>query len=172
MGQAQDVHLLLELGVIAVLNGLHSDGVGGFDVLDAVVEEEDVGWRSVEALRGVVVDGVLGLGEVERVGPGVMIEVLNPGVLGSEAGLHGVGHVGEDADTNAGALQVACPVEHRWVEGAPVVGVGGDEGGELGGRQGDAGVGGYGVPVGFGFEVSAIVGVTMCPVLVVEGGLA
>ena len=110
------MHLLLEGGVSRVLDGLHADGVGGRDVFGAVVDEEDVvGW-GVEAFGGVAVDGGFGLGEVEGVGPGVVVEVVDPGVAGAEACLHGVGHVGEDAGGDAGSLEACGPGEHGRVE--------------------------------------------------------
>ena len=101
------------------MDGLHADGEGGFDVFGAVVEEEDVCGRGLEAFGGVEVDGGFGFGEVEGVGPGVVVEGFDPGVAGAEAGLHGVGHVGEDAGGDAGSLETLCPVEHGWVEGGP-----------------------------------------------------
>ncbi len=82
-----------------------------------------------EAFGGVVVDFGLGLGEVEGVGPGVVVEGFDPGVTGAETGFHGVGHVGEDAGAHAGALEALGPVDHGGVELGPEVGVGVDEGG-------------------------------------------
>ncbi len=60
--------------------------------------------------------------------------------------------------------RVACPGEHWRVDGGPEVDVGGDERGELVGRE--DGVGGSSglVPEVFGGEVAAVVGVTMGPV--------
>ena len=148
-----------------VLDGLHAGGEGGFDVFGAVVDEEDVwGWGG-EAFGGVAVDGWLGFGEVESVRPGVVVEGFDPGVQGAETDLHGVGHVGEDADADAGALETLRPVDHGRVELAPVLDVGGDELGKLVG--GDFGPGGF-VPEGFGFEVAAVVGVAVSPVSMVK----
>ena len=132
------MHLLLEGWVSGVLDGLHAGGEGGGDVLGSVVEEEDVFGRSLQALGGVIVDLGLGLGEIDGVGPGVVVEGFDPGVAGAEASFHGVGHVGEDARGDAGALELRDPGEHGWVEGGPVFGVGGDQVGELLGREDDA----------------------------------
>jgi hypothetical protein len=168
MIEAAVVHLLLEGVMRRVQDGLHADGESGFDVFSAVVDKEDVfGW-GVEAFCGVEVDGGLGFGEVEGVRPGVVVEGFDPVVAGAEAGLHGVGHIGENAGGDAGALQVLGPVEHGEIEGGPEVGVGGDEIGELGGREDDSGSGGGFVPVGLGGEVAPVVGVTVGPVFAVD----
>jgi hypothetical protein len=148
-----------------VLDGLHAGGEGGFDVFGAVVDEEDVSGWGLETFGGVAVDGWLGLGEVEGVRPGVVVEGFDPGMEGAETGLHGVGHVGEDADADAGALETLRPVDHGRVELAPVLDVGGYELVELVGC--DFCPGGF-VPEGFGFEVAAVVGVAVRPVSVVE----
>ena len=50
----------------------------------------------------------------------------------------------------------------------PEVGVGGDELGELVGGEDDSCAGGGFVPVGFGGEIAAVVGVAVGPVLAVE----
>ncbi len=110
------MHLLFEGLLGCVLDGLHADGVGGFDVFGAVVEEEDVGGWCVEALGGVEIDGRFGFGETEGVGPGVVVEGFDPGMTGAEAGFHGVGHVGEDASADAGAAKIFGPFEHGWIE--------------------------------------------------------
>ena len=120
------MHLLLEGWVSGVLDGLHAGGEGSGDVLGSVVEEEDVFGRGLEALGGVVVDLRFGLGEIDGMGPGVVIEGFDPSVAGAKACFHGVGHVGEDAGGDAGALELGDPGEHGWVEGGPEVGVGGD----------------------------------------------
>ena len=120
------MHLLLEGWVSGVLDGLHAGGEGGGDVLGSVVEEEDVFGRGLKALDGVQVDLGLGLGEIDGVGPGVVVEGFDPGMAGAEASFHSVGHVGEDAGGDAGALELSDPGEHGWVKGGPVFGVGGD----------------------------------------------
>ena len=127
------MHLVHEGCVGGVEDGLHADGEGGFDVLGAVVEEEDVCGRGAEAFGRVEIDGGFGFEKVEAVGPGVVIEGLDPKVTGAEACLYGVGHVGQDAGADAGALEALRPFEHGGVELRPEVGVGGDEFGELGG---------------------------------------
>ena len=167
-GEAAGAHLLLEGGVVGILDGLHSGGEGGGDVFGAVVDEEDVGGGGGHAFGGVAVDGGFRLGDVEDVRPGVVVEGLDPGMAGAEAGLHGVAHVGEDAGADAGALEAVDPVEHGRIELAPEVNVGGDEGGELRGGEGDPGTGGGFVPEGFGGEVATVVGVAVGPVAVVE----
>ena len=97
----------------------------------------------------------------------MVVEGFDPGVAGAEAGFHGVGHVGEDAGADAGALE-------RWTQSSmgglrwTRVGVGGDEGGELVGGEDDAGACGDFVPVGFAGEVAAVVGVAVGPVFAVE----
>ena len=83
---------------------------------------------------------------------------------GDEAGRHGVGHVGEDAGADAGALETLRPVDHGEVELGPEVDVGGDEVGELSRVEGDAGALGGFVPEGFAGEVAAVVGVAVGPV--------
>ncbi len=162
------MHLALKGGVVGVLDGLHPGGECGVDVFDLVVDEEDVGGRGAHAFGGVAVDRRFGLGEVHGVRPGLMVEGLDPLMTRAEAKLHGVGHVGEDAGADACALETLNPVEHRRVEGGPVVGVGVDEGGELVGREDGASAAcGLG-PEGFGVEVAAVVGVAIGPVAVVE----
>ena len=122
------MHLLQEGCVIGVLDDLHAEVEGGGEVFGSVVDEEDVGGWSAEAFGGVEVDGGLGLGEVERVGPGVVVEFVDPfAVLCEQPCGHGVGHVGEDADADAVVLEALCPVDHRWVELSPEIGVGGGE---------------------------------------------
>ncbi len=105
--------------MVGVLDGLHAGVEGGGDVFGLVVDEEDVFGRSLEAFGGVLVDLGLGLGAVDGVGPGVVVEGFDPGVTGAETGFHGVGHVGEDAGADAGALELFDPGEHGWVEGGP-----------------------------------------------------
>jgi hypothetical protein len=163
------VHVVLEGGVVVVFDGLHAGGECGVDVLGLVVDEEDVFRWGLQALGGVAVDCGFGFGDVEGVGPGVVVEGFDPGVAGAESGLHGAGHVGEDAGADAGALEALDPVEHRWVEGGPHVRVGCHEIAELGGGDDDAGAVGDGVPEGVSVEVAAIVGVAVGPVLAVEG---
>ena len=122
--------------MVGVLDGLHADGQGGGDVFCTVVDEEDVGGWSAEAFGGVEVDGGLGFGEIEGVGPGVVVEFVEPAaVLCEEARFHGVGHVGEDADANTGALETLRPVDHGLIELAPEVGVGGGESVEKSGGE-------------------------------------
>ena len=150
------------------MDGLHADGEGGFDVFRAVVEEEDVCGRGLEAFGRVEVDGGFGFGEIDGVRPGVVGEFVDPGVAGAEARLHGAGHVGEDAGGDARLLKTARPGEHEWVEGGPLVDVGCDESGELLGCEDRVGGGGGVVPERFGGEVAPIVGVAMGPVATVE----
>jgi hypothetical protein len=161
-------HLLLEGGVVGVLDGLHADGECGGYVFGAVVDEEDVGGRSGEAFGGVEVDSGFGLGEVEGVRPGVMVEGFYPGMAGAEAGFHGIGHVGEDSGADAGALEALDPIEHGRIDEAPEVGVGVDEGGELVGGEDDLCAFGDFVPEGVAFEVAAVVCVAVGPVFAVE----
>ena len=151
-----------------VLDGLHADGVGGFDVFGFVVEEEDVGRWGAQALGGMEVNGGFGFGEVDGVRPDVVGEFVDPAVAGAKAGFHRARHVGEDAGGDARLLKTARPGEHGWVEGGPVVDVCGDESGELPGCEDRVGGGGGVVPEGFGGEVSSIVGVAMGPIAAVE----
>jgi len=163
------VHLREEGRVGAVLDGLHAGVVGGFDVFELVVEEEDVEGRLREALGGVAVDGGVGLGGGEPVGPGEVVEVPQPGVFAEDAGLHLVADVGEDAGGDAGAMEGLGPLGHGEVEVGPEVGVGIVEAREdrVGG-QGEAGLGGDHGPVGLAGEVTAVVGVAMGPIAAVE----
>ena len=151
-----------------VLDGLHAGCDCSGDVFRFVVDKENIFGRSLEALGGVLVDLRLGLGAIDGVGPGVVVEGLDPCVAGTEPGLHGVGHVGEDAGADAGALELVDPGEHGRVEGGPEVGVGGDELSELCGGDDDASPCGGFVPEGFGVEVAAVVRVAVGPVLAVE----
>ena len=164
------LHLALEGGVVAaiVLDGLHAGGAGCGDVLFAVVDEEDVGGWGSESFSGVAVDLEFGLSESERVRPGMVIEGFDPGVTSAETCLHGVGHVGEDAGADAGAMQTLHPIDHGRIELAPEVDVGFDEVGELGRCKDDAGATGNLVPESLPFELSAIVGVAVSPVLAVK----
>jgi hypothetical protein len=162
------VHLVLEGAMGRVLDGLHAYGQGCGDVFGLVVDEEYVFGGSVEAFDGVEVDGGLRFGEVECVGPGVVIEGVEPVEFCEDAGCHGVGHVGEDAGRNVGALETLCPFEHWGVDLGPEVGVGCDEAGELGGGEDDPCSSGGFVPVGFGGEVAAVVAMAVSPVLAVE----
>ena len=123
------MHLVLEGGVVAVLDGLHAGGDSCDDVFWLVVDEENVGVWGAKAFGSVVVDFGLGLGEVEGVRPCVVVEGFDPMVSGAETGFHGVGHVGEDAGADAGSLETLSPVDHGDVELSPEVGVGVDEGG-------------------------------------------
>jgi len=116
----------------------------------------------------VEVDGWLGFGEVESVGPNAMVEGAEPVVSCDEAGGHCVADVGEDAGADAGTLETLRPREHGLVDLRPEVEVGGDELGELSGGEDDACSGGGLVPVGFGGEVASIVGVAVGPVFAVE----
>lgn len=155
---------MLERGVRGVENGVHADGDCGFDVFAAVIDEKDVGWRGVETFGSVKIDGGFGFGEVYRVRPGMVGEVVDPAMAGAEAGLHWAGHIGEDAGGDSGVLKVECPGEHRRVDGGPVVDVGGDERGELIGCEDGMGGSSGLVPEVFGGEIAAVVGVTMGPV--------
>ena len=102
--------------MVEVLDGLHAGAMGGVDVLLAVVDEEDVGGWGVEAFGGVGVDGGFGLGDVEGVGPGVVVEVVEPVESRDDAGRHRVADVGEDAGADAGALETLRPLDHGEVE--------------------------------------------------------
>jgi hypothetical protein len=102
------------------------------------------------------------------VGPGVVVEGVDPGVAGAKACLHGVGHVGQDAGADAGALETLCPFEHGRIELRPQVGVGGDERGELIGGEDDSCTGGRFVPVGVCGEIATVVGAAVGPVLAVQ----
>jgi len=166
------VHVLLEGVMSRVLDGLHADSESGVDVFGLVVDEEDVGGWGVEAFGCVEVDGGLGLRKIHGVGPGVVVEGFDPVVAGAKACLHGVGHVGQDASADAGALQALDPLEHGWVELAPEIGVGVDEPAELCGSEDDACAGGGFVPEGFGVEFAAVVGVAVGPVSAVENVFA
>jgi hypothetical protein len=162
------VHLALEGGVVEILDGLHAAGDGGVDVLGLVVDEEDVGSWGLERLGGVTVDGGLGFGEVDGVGPDVVVKGFDPEMTSTEANLHVLWHVGEDAGTDAGALEASRPFEHGRVELRPEIGVCFDELGELGGGKVDSSAGGDAVPEGRGVHVAAIVGVAVGPVTVAE----
>lgn len=116
------------------------------------------------------VDRGIGLGGFEAVGPGAVGKLVEPGVFAEDAGLHGIGHVGEDAGGDAGSVEALRPLGHGEVEVGPEVGVGVDEGGEVVlGEQGKAGFGGNELPVGVPGEDAAIVGVAVRPVAAVEG---
>jgi len=162
------LHLPLKGGVVEVLDGLHASGVGGLNIFDSVVEEEDVGRRNIQAFGGVMVDGKLGLGDVEDVGPGVVVEVLNPGIAGEQPGLHSIAHVREDAGGYARSLERLGPLKHRLIDPSPEVDVGGDEGFNLRGSKQNSCVFAYGVPKGLAGEVTPVVGVAVGPVAVME----
>lgn len=163
------MHLALEGGVVGVLDGLHACGVGGCNVFGTVVDEEDVCRFGLESFGCDAVDFQFRLGQVESVGPSVVIEIVDPGVTGTKSCFHCVGHVGEDAGADAALLKAANPVEHWGVERAPEINVGGDEVGDLKGSENDDCAGGDFRPVGFGVEVAAVVGVAVGPVFAVEG---
>jgi hypothetical protein len=127
-----------------------------------------VSGRGVEGLGSVEVDGGLGLGEVEGVRPGVVVEVLDPVVAGKQTDLHGVAHVGEDTGREAGALEGLRPLDHGKVELAPEIDVGGDEGFDLDGTEKNSGVATDVVPIGPASEVAPVVGVAVGPVAAVE----
>ena len=59
-----------------VLDGLHSGGVGGGDVLGFIVDEEDLVSGSVEAFGSVLVDGKVGFRDAEAMREGVMIKLF------------------------------------------------------------------------------------------------
>jgi hypothetical protein len=167
--EAAGLHFSIKGGVIDVLNGLHAGSVGRLDVFWAVVDEEDVGGGGVKRLGGVDVDGGFGLGEVEGVGPSTSVEVGKPIEAGDEAFGHGVADIGEDAGGDAGSLKVLRPGQHREVDLAPEVEIGGDEGLNLIQGQDETGVVAYVVPVGLAGEVAAVVGVAVGPVAAVKG---
>jgi hypothetical protein len=73
---------------------------------------------------------------------------------------------------DAGLLELLRPGDHGRIELGPEVYVGGDELCDLGRGQGDVGTEGDGLPIGFGGEVAAVVGVAVSPVFTVEGGFA
>ena len=116
MVEAAVAHLLFEGVVRGVLDGLHAGGESGGDVFGFVVDEEDIFRGGLKAFDCVAVDGLFGLGEVEGVGPGVMVEGVEPEVLCEEAGGHGVADVGEDAGADAGLLKALREFEHGRVE--------------------------------------------------------
>ena len=154
-----------------VLDGLHAGEAGGFDVVEAVVDEEDLlGW-GVEALGGVGVDFGFGLGDFEGVGPGAVVEVGEPGELAEDADVHAVAEVGKDAGADAGVLEGLGPLDHGDVEVGPEVGVGVEEVEDFGVGEGwAAGAGGEAPEVLLGGDVAAVVGVAVGPVFAVEGG--
>ena len=168
---------LLDEGLVgAVLDGLHAGVAGGFEVFEFVVDEEDVEGGEAEAVGCMAVDGEVWLGGREPVGPGDVLEVSEPGVFADYAKFHLVGHIGEDAGGDAGALEALGPLGHGEVEIGPEVGVGVVEVGEVlvGGHR-EAELGGDELPVGGAFEVPAVVVVAVFPVagmelVLVEGG--
>ncbi len=122
--------------MVGVLDGLHACGEGGGDVFGLVVDEEDVfGW-GLQAFGGVLVDRGLGLGEVEGVGPGVVVEGFEPWWRARRPT--------SIASPMLERMPVRMPA--RWRRSAqssmgglrwPEVGVGGDEVGELRGSDDD-----------------------------------
>ena len=162
------MHLGFEVELGGVKKGLHTCGGGGGNVVFAVVDEEDVwGWGR-EAGCGVGVDDGFGLGEVECVGPSLMVEAGEPGAGGDDAAHHLVSDVGEDSGSDSGALEGEGPVDHGLVGAGPEGGVCGDELVDCGlGR----GVAGYFAPVGSSGEVASVVGMAGSPVGGVECGL-
>ncbi len=99
----------------------------------------------------------------------MVVEFIDPvAVFCEQACGHDVGHVGEDADADAGALEALRPVDHGRVEFAPEVDVGCDELVDLRWGEGDLGTGGDCVPVGWADEIAAVVGVAVGPVFAME----
>ena len=171
VAEALAPHLGEEVVMVQILDGVHAGCARGFNIVEAIVEKEDVLGSSIEADGRVTIDGELGLGEVEAVRPGAVVEVLQPRKLAEQTGVHGVAEVGEDAGANAGELKLAGPVDHGLVGDGPEIGVGLDEGGEIFPREGgEAGAGGNLLPVERAGEVAAIVGVPVGPVLAMERG--
>jgi len=78
VGESPFLHLVEKLLVIGVLDRLHAKGSGCCDIVGAVVDEEDLRRLGREAFGGVAIDFCFRLGEVERVGPGAVVEAPDP----------------------------------------------------------------------------------------------
>jgi hypothetical protein len=155
--------------VRGVLDGCHAGGAGCGDVLLAVVDEEDIGGREAESFGGVGVDGRIGLGDAEAVREGVVREAFEPGKAGADAGFHCVAEVGEDSGGDLGAVELLGPADHGEIGLSPELGVGLDEGVELGRGERVMEVPGDVLPVGDAGERTAIVVVAVLPVDALEG---
>ena len=118
--------------VIAVLDGLHAGGDGGFDVVLTVVDEEDMGGVGLEAFGGVDVDGGFGLGEIEGVGPGAVVEGARASRIWRQMPSAMASPMLERMPVRKPVRWRRCgPVDHGGVELCPEIDVGDDEVGKL-----------------------------------------
>jgi len=157
--------------MVGVLDGLHSKGEGGVDVLALVVDEEDLCGRGFETFSGGGIDGGFGFCEEKLVRPDVVIKGGEPIELAEEAVGHSVTDVGENAGTDACGLKALCPLDHGGVEAGPELDVGVDEAINLIGGECCPGVCGDLVPIVDSVQFAAIVGVTKGPVAMMEDRL-
>lgn len=154
-----------------VMDRVQAKGARGFDVFEAVVEEENLVGCDAERGDGVAIDSFVGLGETEAMGEDAHGEGRHPGEPGHDAFLHDITHVGENAGEQGVALQGGCPVDHGLVGHGPEIEIGGDESGESLGSEAAVEIIGDGLPVGASGEMAEIVVEAMTPVGVVKRGV-
>ena len=173
MGQALEKVAGGEVGAELVdsakVNGVEAEVFGGLNVDETVVDEESFIGADAELVAGPREDGGVGLGDAEFAGIGLVGEVGEPGEFLAHVAEDLGDHVGENGGEDAGPLQGRGPGEHALVDANPEEDVVFDEGGDLGGGEGEAGVAGEFFPVCGSVEVAEVVVVAIAPVEALEG---
>ena len=141
----------------------------GLNVDEAVVEEESFFGANAEVGACPDEDGGVWLGDVEFAGIGLHGEVGEPGEFLAHVAEDLGNHVGEDGGEDAGLLEGGGPGEHALVDGDPEEYVVFNEGGDLIGREGEAGVAGESLPECGTVEIAEVVVVAVAPVEALEG---
>src|SRR5215472_10658883 len=130
-GQVATIELAQEVFVVRVLDGEHACGASGFDVLDAVVDEQHCIRRLADLRDRKAVDSLVRLDDAHAMRKDATLESGDPWEAIGNPGLHGVAHIREDAGGYARALQCNRPVDHRQIGLRPEIEVGLKEFGEL-----------------------------------------
>lgn len=82
-----------ECFIARVVNSLKTERTSGFDIFNAVVDEQRGVRRVSDRPDSVMIDTLIRLGDPEPVGKGVMRKSSEPGAALGDAIFHGVTHV-------------------------------------------------------------------------------
>lgn len=151
-----------------VLDGCKPGAPRGFDVLDAVVEEENlVRWMS-ELRDGNLIEPLVGFCESQTMREGKLRKMMEPRTALEDARFHCVSNVGQNAGGDGEPLKGCCPIDHRLIGNRPEVDIGRNQGLNFGLFGLVADLRADSLPEGDSVEHTEIVIVARAPVGVVE----
>ena len=162
------LHIPQKCLVIEILDGSHAGGLGGTDVLVAIVNEEDRCRCNAKALSGMRIDGGIRLCRQQPVRKSMVRKVCKPGAAVENTGFHGIAEVRQDARAHAGGLQARRPVDHGLIRLRPEGDVGRKQAGELLRCELAAKIVRHMTPIGAASEHTAVVVMAIAPVRLVK----